>query len=152
MFEDMCMLAGWILMDYWNFELNEDDIAQLAPIGKAVFGEAQEPHFVERMVFDWGNFARNLGEDFDTNIYDYQNDVWVRQSLQEILQATPEPLRSKIKSFVNDIDRRFLELTAPAPQPVINEAQPDQWWWWRLPCQYGQELRADLVKWGIRLS
>lgn len=117
------MLAGWILMDYWNFELNEDDIAQLAPIGKVVFGEAQEPYFVERMVFDWGNFARNLGEDFDTNIYDYQKMI-----LGEAIAAR--------------------NLTGP----VNKEAQPDQWWWWRLPPQYGQEFRADLVKWGILLS
>jgi hypothetical protein len=73
-------------------------------------------------------------------VYEYLNDLTIRDHIEEYLDAMPHHLKAKILSFLAGIDEDFTELTdydggvelAQYWRPLA-QAQEARWWWLRAP-------------------
>ena len=45
---------------------------------------------------------------YSSNVYDYLDDLTSRDGLEIVLAECPEPLRTKLKSAIERIDKEFL--------------------------------------------
>lgn len=95
------------------------------------------------LLKDWTLFVEECEKGYPDNIYEYYNDIRVREWIELILSA-PElqtfPEREMFASNVAKIDRRFRNLLLPGI------SLPKSMWWEQGVLQYaGRELKDDLL-------
>jgi hypothetical protein len=107
---------------------------------------------VHQVILDWQYFTMEVARGYPYTIYDYTNDLIVRDRIAEVV-AGVVPLPPHLAERVAECDARFrnatVERSTPLPhllemfggQPV----EPRGWWWFRHPTQPGEELAADLA-------
>ncbi|MBR7839453.1 hypothetical protein KDL01_39705 [Actinospica durhamensis] len=73
-------------------------------------------------------------------VYEYLNDLTVRDQVEEYLDAMPEPLAEKIHRFVKYVDDTFADLTIHDDGAELSqywrplaEGREVRWWWLRTP-------------------
>ncbi|AHH99841.1 hypothetical protein GCM10010174_44690 [Kutzneria viridogrisea] len=101
----------------------------------------------------WDGFVVLCEEGYEDNIYEYNNDLSVRDAIDSVLRD------GRLREFdqwqwfkeqVDAIDARFRAVTYP--EPVRGGAD---WPWWRahVPARAGSELAADLhSRYGVVVS
>jgi hypothetical protein len=82
------------------------------------------------LLRDWGAFVAAVERGYDDSIYEYTNDLSVRDRLA----GSDDPR-------VAELDRRFEAATAEAAAPL---APRDGWWWRRVPRRLVGDLADDL--------
>lgn len=106
------------------------------------------PYSLHRLLDNREAFVRAVEAGYDDCIYEYQNDLVVRDFLEEILQAVDPAARGPLAAIVEPIDRRFEAATRFSPRPVLPglDREPDGWWPRApnvLPAELADDLRAD---------
>jgi hypothetical protein len=104
---------------------------------------------LEYLLSRWAGFVSSIENVYDFTIYDYTNDLSVRDLLEEVLQACPEPLRKKIWDEVKELDDRFASTTKLSTRPLLKIDARIGWWWYRVPLEPGDELLEDLIAEGF---
>ena len=88
-------------------------------------------------------FVSAVERGYDDSIYEYTNDLSVRDRLEAILGDAPSGLRSKLKDAVSPTDRRFMKATEEAATPLAQGEDLGSWWH-RVPRRRVGELDEDL--------
>lgn len=92
----------------------------------------------------WETFVRSVERGYGDSIYEYTNDLSVRDRIQMVLGEVSTAVRGVIEPELVTIDAAFAKATRSSSVPV--PGGPDGgWWWWRLPLVLEDELRADLL-------
>ncbi len=107
---------------------------------------------VRSLAFFLGRYAdlvAGVEDGFDYSIYEYEDDLSTRRCLNEILAAVGPALRTKIEEVVSPLDQRLRVASIQAAQPGSTQADPAEWWFYRIPKSPGPELGADLANNGI---
>jgi len=104
-------------------------------------GRAKRPLTLEQLIAEWEQFVSTLKKCYPFSIYDYQNDLSIRDLLQEILEQSPSSIREKIIRTVSPLDEQFKQLTYKINSPLLDGINPRYWWWYRFPKNAGNELR-----------
>jgi hypothetical protein len=94
------------------------------------------------LIDGWAQMVDQVEEGYDDNIYEYLNDLSVRQRIEDLLHD--ESLRDVeqmewVRAQVSEIDARFRSLVRPEPVPGNS-----RWWETHLPAYAGSELVADI--------
>lgn len=79
------------------------------------------------------------GQDFHM-VYEYLNDLTVRDGIEEFMEAMPPGLRTKMRVCLDELDRRYQAVThddggaelAQYWRPLA-EGLETRWWWTRRP-------------------
>jgi hypothetical protein len=105
---------------------------------------------LDELVDSWARFGGEVEQGYKFSIYDYCNDLSVRDLLAEIVARVPESLAVNIREFVADLDNVFFSVTQPA-QVSVGSGVGDfpGAWWFRVPQKLCEELRGDLLAAGI---
>lgn len=100
---------------------------------------------VDGLVNDWSRFIAAVERGYDNCVYEYENDLSVRDLLEEVITAAPESVRRKIRDVLAPWDRRFDEATLPTSRPLLPsvDQRPPGWWWFRLPRRRTDELAHE---------
>jgi hypothetical protein len=109
-----------------------------------VFADAQRSGREESlgaMLRRWSDFVTRVERGYDDSIYEYTNDLCVRDRLERVVQAAGAKLAED--------DRRFEAATEESARPLgeFGEASPP-WWWRRVPRRRAGELAEDLESLG----
>lgn len=96
----------------------------------------------------WQAFAGSVGT-YRMTIYDYADDLSVRDIIARLLAALPENVASKLEAQVVQSDERFKEQTEYVEKVLPGGSQAAPWWWHRVPKEPSGELRDDLEAEGI---
>lgn len=89
-------------------------------------------------------FVRTAERGDNGSVYEYTNDLSVRDRIQIVLGEVPIEVRALIEPDVVAIDADFGQATNLSSVPT--PGGPSQgWWWWRIPVVLDDELRVDLI-------
>ncbi len=106
----------------------------------AVLGDTPLSAVVEA----WERLVGEIVAGYQFTIDDYTNDLSARDLAERVRCATPAALSSRITERLGGADARFIAATVPALHPLMRNANPDAFWWTRVPRAPGDELLEDL--------
>ena len=99
----------------------------------------------------WQDFVLQVEQGYQDSIYEYTNDLSVRDLLEEVLKECPQTLRKDLMPLIRPWDARFDNATKKTKQPVLPHIGQESlsWWWFRVPERLGKELKEDLRSEGM---
>jgi len=106
--------------------------------------QAKRSFTLEQLITEWEQLASTLKRCYPFSIYDYQNDISIRDLLQEIVEQAPSSIREKIIRTISPLDEQFKQLTYEISSPLLEGINPHYWWWYRLPKNAGNELMSTI--------
>jgi hypothetical protein len=92
----------------------------------------------------WSAFVTAVERGYDDSIYEYTNDLSVRDRLDAVVTGASPGLRAKLAAALAEDDRRFEAATEDAARPLGGASA----WWRRVPVRRGGELADDLESLG----
>jgi hypothetical protein len=104
------------------------------------------------LVEEWAQVVRECEAGYGWNVYEYHNDLSVRDTIARRLAdpATPVEDRTELATRAAEVDARFQALL----QPEVEVGPVDDPWWHRGVLRYaGEELAAELREWfGVKVE
>ncbi len=106
---------------------------------------------LNQLLQQWGDFVVQIERGYQDSIYEYANDLSVRDLLEEILVKATQALREKLTELIQPWDERFYNATQKTQRPVLPGMAQESLrsWWFRVPKNPGRELEQDLRSEGI---
>jgi hypothetical protein len=97
----------------------------------------------------WSDLVTGVERGYADSIYEYTNDLSVRDRLEGVVQGAGAGLRVKLEGALAEGDRRFEAATEEGARPLgeFGDASPP-WWWRRVPRRRVGELADDLESLG----
>jgi hypothetical protein len=95
------------------------------------------------LLGDWARFVTAVERGYDDSIYEYTNDLTVRDRLERVVSGASPGLRAQLEAKLAPDDRRFEAATEAAVRPL--GATYTTWWWRRVPRRLVGELADDLA-------
>lgn len=96
----------------------------------------------------WRAFVSAVERGYESSIYEYTNDLALRDRLERVAAGAGEALAAKLRGAFAEDDRRFAAATEAAARPLGEFAGEPPPWWRRVPrCRTG-ELAEDLAALG----
>jgi hypothetical protein len=92
----------------------------------------------------WSAFVTQVERGYGDSIYEYTNDLTVRDRLQRLADAASPGLRARLEDALAGDDRRFEAATEDSPRPLAAD-RPARWWR-RIPRRRTGELAEDLAE------
>lgn len=96
----------------------------------------------------WMAFVGAVERGYDDSIYEYTNDLSIRDLLQDLRLASPWSLQAKLDGALAPIDARFASATEPASRPLSTARGELASWWNRVPKRRIGEFADDLESLG----
>ncbi len=123
------------------------------------FSEATDEHGIREKwspasyIEAWQFFVTECEEGYQSSIYEYENELSVRDVIERALSIPGLAEDSEGVLFADAIakvDSRFASLLASGPE-IAGEAVP--WWRRRIPSHAGEELVADVeAQYSVRIE
>ena len=88
------------------------------------------------------HFVTAVERGYDDSIYEYTNDLSVRDRLERVVAGASPGLRAQLEQALAADDGRFEAATEEAERPL--GARYTTWWWRRVPRRRVGELADDL--------
>jgi hypothetical protein len=95
------------------------------------------------LLQDWRRFVGEVERGYDDSIYEYTNDIAVRDRLERVVAGASPGLRAQLERALADDDRRFAAATEAAARPLGRSP-----WAQRVPTRRVGELAEDLAALG----
>jgi hypothetical protein len=111
-------------------------------------GTSATPPSLNELLGQWTAFVRAVERGYDDSIYEYTNDLAVRDLLEDLLLESSSSLRIKLEAAIAPIDKRFVSATEPAATPLRTTKGELATWWVRVPSRRIGELADDLESMG----
>ena len=114
-------------------------LSKLSERGQRVFT-------LDKLILDWQVFVANVERGYGRSIYEYTNDLTVRDMLDEIANEATANVARLIATRVGRFDERYRDATLPRSTPLLREPAGvrNRWWWSRAPKRVVGELARDL--------
>ena len=90
----------------------------------------------------WSDLVTQVERGYDDSIYEYTNDLSVRDRLERVVTGASPGLRAQLEGALAADDGRFEAATEEAARPLA--ATYTTWWWRRVPRRRVGELADDL--------
>jgi hypothetical protein len=123
-----------------DLDLTEEERDELAHLLATHAGES-----LGAMLGRWSAFVAAVERGYDDSIYEYTNDLSVRDRLERLAAGAGTALRAKLADALAEPDRRFEAATEEAGRPLAESEAP---WWRRVPRRRVGELAEDLTSLG----
>jgi hypothetical protein len=104
------------------------------------------PFTLENLIARWKRFVGEVQEGYRGNIYDYTNDLTIRDLLEDILVILLPETRNMLAAVISPIDDDFTRTTRPTKHIILGR---QQWWSNRIPVLLIDELSEDVIEWGL---
>ncbi len=85
------------------------------------------------LLGSWRDLALEVRQ-YTATVDDYTNDLTARDALEIVLAECPEPLRTKLKSAIEQADKEFLAGTQDDADHSLEtyfRINPSSGWWWK---------------------
>jgi hypothetical protein len=128
-----------------TFDLSEEEGRLLREILADLSSRADQSMSLSQLLDDWQSFVTRVDRGYDDSIYEYTNDLSIRDLLAKILERSPVPLAGKLRAVIDVWDLRFEHTTIPASRSLAAAGKPAAaWWWLRGPMKLRGDLKRDL--------
>jgi hypothetical protein len=116
---------------------------ELAPEQRDELARLLEGDSLGALLQDWNRLVTEVERGYDDSIYEYTNDISVRDRLERVIARASPGLRAQLEGAVAEDDRRFAAATEEAARPLGKSA-----WAQRVPTRRVGELAEDLAALG----
>lgn len=125
--------------------LDPDRRAELGRLLAELADRSGREDSLDAMLRRWSHFVARVERGYDDSIYEYTNDLSVRDRLEQLVRGAGPGLRGVLESSLAGDDRRFETATQASARPLgqFRETAPP-WWWLRVPRRRVGELAEDL--------
>ena len=96
------------------------------------------------MLGRWRAFVNTVERGYDDSIYEYINDLSVRDRLESVAAGAGSALRTKLQGALAEDDGRFEVATEATDRALGEFVEEPPWWWRRAPRRRVGELAEDL--------
>jgi hypothetical protein len=131
-----------------SLDLTSEEREQLTSLLDSKRGASASPLSLNDLFGQWMAFVEAVERGFDDSIYEYTNDLSVRDLLEDLMLASQSSLRAKLQDALAPIDARFASATEPAASPLGATRGALASWWHRVPKRRIGELADDLESMG----
>ena len=94
------------------------------------------------LLQEWRRFVSTVERGYEDSIYEYTNDLSVRDRLERVVAGASPGLRAQLEGVLATEDGRFEAATEEAARPLA--VTYTTWWWRRVPRRRIGELAEDL--------
>src|SRR5438094_8494043 len=98
-------------------DLTREERMQLESLLVATRHQGAPAASLNELLGQWAEFVRTVERGYDDSIYEYTNDLSVRDRLQSLVVASSPTLRAKLESALAPVDARFAVAPQPAARP-----------------------------------
>jgi septal ring factor EnvC (AmiA/AmiB activator) len=134
-----------------QLKFSASDLEHIAKIiekrNRRIAPQQQITYSLEKCLNEWKQFVNDVEKGYSLTIYDYENDLSIRDDLAEIEIALSMEGRKTLMEFLKPLDDRFIAATQRVSKCVGLSPKYD--WNWRVPTNPGTELLQDLQKEGL---
>jgi hypothetical protein len=132
-----------------RLDLSPEEQAELARLLAELAERSGREDSLDAMLHRWSYFVTQVERGYDDSIYEYTNDLSVRDRLERVAGGAGSGLRAKLEARLAGDDRRFEAATEESARPLgeSGEASP-LWWRRRVPRRRAGELAEDLESLG----
>jgi hypothetical protein len=116
---------------------------ELAPEQRDELARLLEGDSLGALLQDWNRLVTEVERGYDDSIYEYTNDISVRDRLERVIARASPGLRAQLERAVAEDDRRFAAATEEAARPLGKSP-----WAQRVPTRRVGELAEDLAALG----
>ncbi len=99
---------------------------------------------LDSLLENWSNIVGSVESGYQYTIYDYTNDLSTRDLIACICNKSPRTLQKKLEFIIEPLDQRFKNVTHSLSKPLRQIDSKNNWWWFLIPINPGDELRKDL--------
>jgi hypothetical protein len=126
-----------------DFQMLEPILAELPP------QRSDQKQTLDSLVNSWSQFVSKVEMGYRLGIYDYTNDLFIRDFLQVILNKCPKNTYDRLFEWTVRWDNRLILVTEQIEKPLLPPLGGEElgWWWFRIPINPGNELKNDLKNW-----
>ena len=128
-------------------------------MGEVVKAERARRGFADHVTADslvsaWTWLVAEIEEGYSEMVPEYANDLDARMLLDLVLAAAPDDLATRLRAWIDPLDRRFLDATYRSSAPFHGSADPAgpygaSPWHWRIPKKLVGQLKDDLEASGL---
>lgn len=127
---------------------SKQEAAELSAALATVLPEGSDASF-DQLVYQYRLFVHSV-DGYAFTIYDYDNDLSVRESLDRALQSCSAELREKAQASLQKLDDQFLQETVAAERKYGPNCEDCSFnWYSRLPRNPGDTLKEDIEAWNF---
>lgn len=128
-----------------KIHLSREEELVLEPILASISRKAGHTLTLPFLLERWEKFVSDVEGGYHDSIYEYTNDLSVRDPLQVVVDSSPLALHEKLIGELHIWDERFKKATEGSKRAVLPDKEKSQaWWWFRIPIKPGPELKNDL--------
>ena len=96
-----------------------------------------------KLLAKWGTFVARVERGYTLTIYDYTNELAVRDLLSQADATSALPSTADLTEL-DKLDERFRAATRENTRPIMPGFAGDPWWYYRIPLKLCGELLSDL--------
>jgi hypothetical protein len=112
----------------------------------AIFNIGKKTRTAIGLLETWEGFIWSVARGYDYSIYDYTNDLMVRERLSEVPDHISPKVLEVYMDRLTELDKKFMEFTVQVDKPLDENKSPETSpWWFRIPKNPGKELEQDLL-------
>lgn len=127
-----------------EFFLTPDEGQELNRLIRGMQGCGAGPTSLAHMLRGWESLVVAVERGYQDSIYEFTNDLSIRDVFAELEQLAPPELATKLSRALTPLDLRFEAATKIAKRPLAPPSPTTSWWWSRVPKLQVGELAADL--------
>jgi hypothetical protein len=121
--------------------LTREEVGHLDAALRAVADRTGRPVSFNALLKRWQELVHEVTVGYSLTLYDYTNDLSVRDQIEEVLTRVPDSLRARLEEVVRPLDERFEEGTTALEKPLLPRSHR---WWFRIPRKRSAEFDADI--------
>jgi hypothetical protein len=127
-----------------RLDLTPEEREELARLLAELAARTDREDSLNAMLGRWSAFVTAVERGYDDSIYEYTNDLSVRDRLETVVAGAGPALRAKLDAALAGDDRRFAAATEATDRPLGGFAGEAPSWWRRVPRRRVGELAEDL--------
>jgi hypothetical protein len=131
-----------------RLDLTPEEREELARLLAELAARTGREDSLDAMLARWGAFVATVERGYDDSIYEYTNDLSVRDRLEGVAAGAGPALRAKLHGALAEDDRQFEAATQEADRPLGEFAEEAPSRWVREPRRRAGELAGDLAALG----
>jgi hypothetical protein len=127
-----------------RLDLTPEEREELARLLAELAARAGREDSLGALLGRWSAFVTTVERGYDDSIYEYTNDLSVRDRLERVVAGAGPALRGKLHAALAEDDRRFTAATEEAGRALGEFVEEAPAWWRRVPRRRVGELAEDL--------
>ena len=127
-----------------RLDLTREEREELARLLAELAERTGREDSLDAMLGRWSAFVTTVERGYEDSIYEYTNDLSVRDRLEGVAAGAGAALRAKLHGALAEDDRRFAAATQEADRALGEFADGGPSWWRRVPRRRVGELAEDL--------